>query len=137
MPLGEVLCESNEKLNHVYFPTTSIISLVYVLENGATAEIASIGNEGILGVTLLMGGNTTTSFAVVQSAVYGYRLKASLLLAEFNRRGPLMHLLLRYTQALISQMTQTAVCNRYHTIEQQLCRRLLLSLDRSPLARSP
>ena len=132
MPLGEVLYESGGKLNHVYFPTTSIVSLLYVLENGASAEIAIVGNEGILGISLFMGGETTPSRAVVQSAGYGYRLKAQLLKNEFNRGGPVLHLLLRYTQALITQMTQTAVCNRHHSVEQQLCRWLLLSLDRLP-----
>lgn len=130
MPLGEVLYESGEHLRHVYFPTTSIVSLLYVLENGASAEIAIVGNEGILGISLFMGGETTPSRAVVQSAGYGYRLKASFLKQEFGRAGPVMNLLLRYTQALITQMTQTAVCNRHHSVEQQLCRWLLLSLDR-------
>ncbi len=130
MPLGLVLYESGEKLNYVYFPTTSIISLLYVMENGASAEIAVVGNEGILGISLFMGGETTPSRAIVQSAGFGYRLKAQLLKDEFNRSGPTMRLLLRYTQALITQMSQTAVCNRHHSIDQQLCRWLLLSLDR-------
>ena len=130
MPLGQVLYESGEKLNYVYFPTTSIISLLYVMENGASAEIAVVGNEGILGISLFMGGETTPSRAVVQSAGYGYRLKAHSLKDEFNRGGPTMRILLRYTQALITQMSQTAVCNRHHSIDQQLCRWLLLSLDR-------
>lgn len=130
MPLGQVLYESGGKLNYVYFPTNSIISLLYVLENGSSAEIAVVGNEGILGISLFMGGETTPSRAVVQSAGFGYRLKASLLKQEFNRNGPMMHLLLRYTQALITQMTQTAVCNRHHSVDQQLCRWLLLSVDR-------
>jgi CRP-like cAMP-binding protein len=130
MPLGLVLYESGGKLKHVYFPTTAIISLLYVLENGASAEIAVVGNEGILGISLFMGGETTPSRAVVQSAGFGYRMKARNLIDEFDRAGPLMHLLLRYTQALITQMSQTAVCNRHHSIEQQLCRWLLLSLDR-------
>lgn len=130
MPLGEVLYESGCKLHYVYFPTTAIISMLYVLEDGASAEIAIVGNEGVLGISLFMGGETTPSRAVVQSAGWGYRLKAHLMKAEFNRGGPLMHLLLRYTQALITQMTQTAVCNRHHSIEKQLCRWLLLSLDR-------
>lgn len=130
MKLGDVLYESGEKLKHVYFPTTSIVSLLYVMEDGASAEIAVVGNEGILGVSLFMGGDTTPSRAIVQSAGYGYRLRAPLLKDEFNRNGPMMRLLLRYTQALITQMSQTAVCNRHHTIEQQLCRWLLLSLDR-------
>jgi CRP-like cAMP-binding protein len=130
MPLGEALYESGGRLQHVYFPTTSIVSLLYVLENGASAEIAIVGNEGILGISLFMGGGTTPSRAVVQSAGYGYRLKAELLKREFDRSGPVLHLLLRYTQALITQMSQTAVCNRHHAVEQQLCRWLLLSLDR-------
>jgi CRP-like cAMP-binding protein len=130
MPLGEALCESGGHLQHVYFPTTSIVSLLYVLEDGASAEIAVVGNEGILGISLFMGGETTPSRAVVQSAGYGYRLKAPLLKNEFNRAGAMMRLLLRYTQALITQMAQTAVCNRHHSVEQQLCRWLLLSLDR-------
>jgi CRP-like cAMP-binding protein len=130
MPLGQVLCESGGRLEHVYFPTTSIVSLQYVLESGAPAEIAVVGNEGILGISLFMGGDTTPSRAVVRSAGYGYRLAAHLLQKEFNRAGPVLRLLLRYTQALITQMTQTAVCNRHHSLEQQLCRALLLSLDR-------
>lgn len=130
MPLGEVLYESGAQLRHVYFPTTSIVSLLYVLEDGASAEIAVVGNEGILGISLFMGGDSTPSRAVVQSAGHGYRLKAERLKQEFNRAGPVLRLLLRYTQALITQMTQTAVCNRHHSIEQQLCRWLLLSLDR-------
>jgi CRP-like cAMP-binding protein len=130
MPLGEALYESGAQLDHVYFPTTCIVSLLYVLENGASAEIAVVGNEGILGISLFMGGETTPSRAVVQSAGFGYRLRAPLLKEEFNRAGPVLRLLLRYTQALITQMTQTAVCNRHHSIEQQLCRWLLLSLDR-------
>src|SRR4249920_1391184 len=130
MPLGEALYESGGRLQHVYFPTTSIVSLLYVLEDGASAEIAVVGNEGILGISLFMGGETTPSRAVVQSAGHGYRLRAQLQKQEFNRAGPVLHLLLRYTQALITQMTQTAVCNRHHSVEQQLCRWLLLSLDR-------
>jgi CRP-like cAMP-binding protein len=130
MPLGQAMYEAGSRLQHVYFPTTSIVSLLYVMEDGASAEIAVVGNEGILGIALFMGGETTPSRAVVQSAGYGYRLKASLLKREFNRAGPVLHLLLRYTQALITQMAQTAVCNRHHTVEQQLCRWLLLSLDR-------
>ncbi len=132
MPLGEALYESGGQLHHVYFPTTSIVSLLYVMEDGASAEIAVVGNEGILGISLFMGGETTPSRAVVQSDGYGYRLKSDLLKREFNRAGPVMHLLLRYTQALITQMAQTAVCNRHHSVEQQLCRWLLLSLDRLP-----
>ena len=130
MPLGEALCESGGRLQYVYFPTTSIISLLYVMEDGASAEIAVVGNEGLLGISLFMGGETTPSRAVVQSAGEGYRLSATRLKEEFNRAGPLMRLLLRYTQALITQMAQTAVCNRHHSVEQQLCRWLLLSLDR-------
>jgi CRP-like cAMP-binding protein len=124
------LYESGGLLTHVYFPTTAIVSMLYVLENGSTAEIAVVGNEGILGISLFMGGETTPSNAVVQSAGQGFRLKAQRLKDEFNRAGPVLRLLLRYTQALITQMTQTAVCNRHHSIEQQLCRWLLLSLDR-------
>ncbi len=130
MPLGKVLYESGRKLSHVYFPTTSIVSLLYVMENGASAEIAVVGHEGVVGVSLFMGGESTTSRAVVQSAGLAYRLKASVMMQEFNRAGPVLHLLLRYTQALITQMAQTAVCNRHHTLDQQLCRWLLLSLDR-------
>ena len=130
MPLGKVLYESGGMLEHVYFPTNSIISLLYVMENGSSAEIAVVGNEGILGISLFMGGETTSSRALVQSAGHAYRLKAQLLKDEFNRGGPVQHLLLRYTQALITQMAQTAVCNRHHSVEQQLCRWLLLSLDR-------
>lgn len=130
MPLGEVLYESGGQLQHVYFPTTSIVSLQFVLESGASAEIAVVGNEGLLGISLFMGGDTTPSRAVVRGAGHGYRLPAQLLRREFNRAGPVMRLLLRYTQALITQMTQTAVCNRHHSVEQQLCRALLLSLDR-------
>jgi CRP-like cAMP-binding protein len=130
MRLGDVLYESGTRLRYVYFPTTSIISLLYVMEDGASAEIAIVGNEGILGISLFMGGETTPSRAIVQSAGYAFRLKAELLKEEFERFGPSMHLLLRYTQALITQMAQTAVCNRHHTVDQQLCRWLLLSLDR-------
>jgi len=130
MNLGDALYESGAKLQHVYFPTTCIISLLYVMEDGASAEIAVVGNEGILGISLFMGGNTTPSRAIVQSAGHAYRLKADLLKDEFERYGPTMHLLLRYTQALITQMAQTAVCNRHHSVDQQLCRWLLLSLDR-------
>lgn len=132
MPLGEVLYESGGQLRYVYFPTTSIVSLLYVMQNGASAEIAVVGNEGLLGVSLFMGGETTPSRAVVQSNGHGYRLAGQLLKDEFNRAGPLLRLLLRYTQALITQMSQTAVCNRHHSVEQQLCRWLLLSLDRLP-----
>ena len=130
MPLGRVLYESGSKLSHVYFPTTAIVSLLYVMEDGASAEIAVVGLEGIVGISLFMGGETTPSRAVVQSAGQGYRLDASLMMQEFNRSGPVLHLLLRYTQALITQMAQTAVCNRHHSLDQQLCRWLLLSLDR-------
>src|SRR6202035_3697816 len=130
MKLGEVLYESGGQLRYVYFPTTSILSLLYVMEDGASAEIAIVGNEGILGISLFMGGETTPSRAVVQSAGYAFRLNAALLKNEFGRFGPTMHLLLRYTQALITQMSQTAVCNRHHSVDQQLCRWLLLSLDR-------
>jgi CRP-like cAMP-binding protein len=130
MNLGDVLYESGAKLPYIYFPTTCIISLLYVMEDGASAEIAIVGNEGILGMSLFMGGDTTPSRAIVQSAGHGFRLRADLLKHEFERYGPTMHLLLRYTQALITQMAQTAVCNRHHSVDQQLCRWLLLSLDR-------
>ncbi|HEY4969418.1 MAG TPA: Crp/Fnr family transcriptional regulator [Steroidobacteraceae bacterium] len=130
LPLGEVIYESGITLSHVYFPTTAIISLLYVMENGASAEIAVVGKEGIVGISLFMGGESTSSRAVVQSAGKGFRLKAELMKQEFNRAGPVLHLLLRYTQALITQMSQTAVCNRHHSLDQQLCRWLLLSLDR-------
>jgi CRP-like cAMP-binding protein len=130
MPLGKVLYESGSRLTHVYFPTTSIVSLLYVMEDGASAEIAVVGNEGIVGISLFMGGESTPSRAVVQSGGRGLRLNASLMLQEFNQAGPVLHLLLRYTQALITQMSQTAVCNRHHSLDQQLCRWLLLSLDR-------
>ena len=130
LPLGQVLYESGSNLRHVYFPTSAIVSLLYVMENGASAEIAVVGYEGIVGISLFMGGESTPSRAVVQSAGQGFRLKAQLMKDEFNRAGPVMHLLLRYTQALITQMSQTAVCNRHHSLDQQLCRWLLLSLDR-------
>jgi CRP-like cAMP-binding protein len=130
LPLGEVLYESGRTLSHVYFPTSAIISLLYVMENGASAEIAVVGHEGVVGISLFMGGESTPSRAVVQSAGEGFRLKASAVKDEFGRAGPVMHLLLRYTQALITQMAQTAVCNRHHSLDQQLCRWLLLSLDR-------
>src|SRR5476649_589283 len=132
MQLGQVLYESGEQLRHVYFPTTSIVSLLYVMESGASAEIAVVGNEGILGIALFMGGGSTPSRAVVQSAGRGFLLKAPLMKVEFDRACPVLHLLLRYTQALITQMSQTAVCNRHHSLDQQLCRWLLLSLDRLP-----
>jgi CRP-like cAMP-binding protein len=128
--LGDVLSESGSRIRYVYFPTTSIISLLYVMEDGATAEIAIIGNEGILGISAFMGGTTTPGRTVVQSAGYAYRLRSELLNDAFERYGSVMHLLLRYTQALITQMAQTAVCNRHHSVDQQLCRWLLLSLDR-------
>ena len=130
MPLGQVLYESGGVLSHVYFPTTAIVSLLYVMKNGASAEIAVVGNEGIVGISLFMGGESTSSRAVVQSAGQGFRLQAQIMKDDFNRAGPVLHLLLRYTQALITQMAQTAVCNRHHSLDQQLCRWLLLSLDR-------
>ncbi len=130
MPLGDVLYESGSSQSHVYFPTTAIVSLLYVMESGASAEIAVVGNEGVVGISLFMGGETTPSRAVVQSAGEGFRLKGDAIKDEFGRSGPVMHLLLRYTQALITQMAQTAVCNRHHSLDQQLCRWLLLSLDR-------
>lgn len=130
MPLGQVLYESGRTLSHVYFPTTSIVSLLYVMENGASAEIAVVGHEGIVGISIFMGGESTPSRAVVQSAGQGFRLPAQALKDEFDRSSPVLHLLLRYTQALITQMAQTAVCNRHHSLDQQLCRWLLLSLDR-------
>jgi len=130
LPLGEVLYESGSQLRHVYFPTTAIVSLLYMLADGASAEIAVVGNEGIIGISLFMGGETTPSRAVVQSAGQGYELAGHLLKDEFTQGGAMQHLLLRYTQALITQMAQTAVCNRHHSLDQQLCRWLLLSLDR-------
>ena len=130
LPLGEALYESGGELRYVYFPITSIVSLLYVMENGASAEIAVVGNEGIIGIALFMGGGTMPNRAVVQSAGYAYRLKGSLIQKAFTQQGSMMRLLLRYTQSLITQMSQTAVCNRHHTIDQQLCRWLLLSLDR-------
>ena len=130
MPLGQVLYESGLTLSHMYFPLDSIVSLLYVMENGSSAEIAVVGNEGLVGVSLFMGGETTPSRAVVQSGGRGFRLEAQAMKSEFNRAGPVLHLLLRYTQALITQMAQTAVCNRHHTLDQQLCLWLLLSLDR-------
>ena len=132
LPLGGVLYESGRELRHVYFPTDSIVSLLYVMQDGASAEIAVVGNEGAVGISLFMGGESTPSRAVVQSAGHAYRLKAEVLKREFARGGDLQHLLLRYTQALITQMAQTAVCNRHHSVDQQLCRWLLLSLDRLP-----
>ena len=129
MPLGQVLYESGDTLSHVYFPTTAIVSLLYVMEGGASAEIAVVGNEGIVGISLFMGGESTPSRAVVQSAGQGFRLPSQTIKDEF-KRAPVLHLLLRYTQALITQMSQTAACNRHHSLDQQLCRWLLLSLDR-------
>ena len=130
MLLGDVVYESGRTLDHVYFPTDSIVSLLYVLENGASAEIAVVGNEGVVGISLFMGGETTPSRAVVQSAGKAYRMPAKLMMVEFTRGGAMQHLMLRYTQALITQMAQTAVCNRHHSVDQQLCRWLLLSIDR-------
>ncbi len=130
MPLGLVLYESGRTLSHVYFPTTAIVSLLYVMEDGASAEIAVVGREGVVGISLFMGGESTPSRAVVQSAGSGWRLRDRLIKDEFARSMPVMHLMLRYTQALIAQMAQTAACNRHHTLDQQLCRWLLLSLDR-------
>ena len=130
MPLGKVLYESGDALEYVYFPTNSIVSLLYVLESGASAEISVVGNEGLIGIALFMGGDTTPSRAIVQSAGHAYRLAGQWLKDEFHRNGGLQVLLLRYTQALITQMAQTAVCNRHHSVDQQLCRWLLLSLDR-------
>jgi CRP-like cAMP-binding protein len=132
LPLGGSLYESGDRLNHVYFPASAIVSLLYELENGASAEIAVVGNEGIVGIALFMGGDTMPNRAVVQSEGHAYRLKGLALKEEFNRGGALQHLLLRYTLALLTQMAQTAVCNRHHTVDQQLCRWLLLSLDRLP-----
>mgnify|MGYP003393767393 FL=1 len=132
MPLGMVVYESGGTQGYVYFPTTSIVSLLYVLADGASAEIAVTGNEGLVGIALFMGGETTPSRAVVQSAGDGYRLRAAVLKKHFETDSALQHLLLRFTQALITQMTQTAVCNRHHSVDQQLCRWLLLSLDRLP-----
>jgi len=132
MPLGQVIYESGRTLSHVFFPTTSIVSLLYVMESGASAEIAVVGHEGVVGISLFMGGGSTPSRAVVQSAGEGWRLPSAAIKDEFNRSHPVMHLMLRYTQALITQMAQTAVCNRHHSLDQQLCRWLLLSLDRLP-----
>jgi CRP-like cAMP-binding protein len=130
MPLGEVVYESGRALDHVYFPTTSIVSLLYVLENGASAEIAVVGNEGVVGISIFMGGETTPSRGVVQSAGLAFRMPGQVMKDQFNRGGTMQHLMLRYTQTLITQMAQTAVCNRHHSLEQQLCRWLLLSIDR-------
>lgn len=132
LPLGAALYESGDRLQYAYFPTDCIISMLYVMATGESAEIAVIGNEGVLGITLFMGGGTMPNRAVVQSSGWGYRLRAALVQQEFDRNGPLLRLLLRYTQALITQMAQTAVCNRHHSVDQQLCRWLLLSLDRLP-----
>jgi len=132
LPLGKVLYEAGATLTHAYFPTSGIVSLLYVMEDGASAEIAVVGNEGIVGISLFMGGGSTPSRGVVQSAGGGFRVRAQVIKDEFDRAGPVMHLLLRYTQALITQMAQTAVCNRHHSLDQQLCRWLLLSLDRLP-----
>lgn len=132
LALGEALYESGAELQNVYFPTDSIVSLLYVMADGSSAEIAVVGNEGIIGIALFMGGETMPNRAVVQSAGYAYRLQGQVLKEEFNRAGELQHLLLRYTQALLTQMSQTAVCNRHHSVDQQLCRWLLLSLDRLP-----
>lgn len=130
LQLGQVLYESGVTMSHVYFPTDAIVSLLYVTENGASAEIAVVGSEGVVGISLFMGGGSTPSRAVVQSAGQGWRLRAAAMQEAFNRSHPVMHLMLRYTQALITQMAQTAVCNRHHALDQQLCRWLLLSLDR-------
>jgi CRP-like cAMP-binding protein len=130
LPLGLVLYESGGALSHVYFPTTAIVSLLFVLEDGHSAEIAVVGREGVVGISLFMGGESTPSRAVVQSAGRGYRLASAAIKEAFGRNGPVMHLMLRYTQALITQMAQTAVCNRHHTLDKQLCRWLLLSMDR-------
>ena len=132
MRLGDVLYESGTHLSHVYFPTTSIVSLLYVMEDGSSAEIAVVGNEGVVGVALFMGGETTPSRGIVQSAGHAYRLRGQHLKREFIRAAELQQVLLRYTQALLTQMAQTAVCNRHHSVDQQLCRWLLLSFDRLP-----
>ena len=132
MRLGDVLYESSGRLHHVYFPTTSILSMQYVLEDGGSSEIAGVGNEGVLGIALFMGGETTPSRAVVRASGHAYRLKSDVLMEEFNRAGQTMRLLLRYTQALATQMSQNSVCNRHHSVEQQLCRWLLFTLDRLP-----
>src|SRR4029077_9877052 len=130
MPLGAVLYEAGDALRHIYFPTDAIVSLLYVLEDGSSTEICIVGNEGAIGVALFMGGETTTNRAIVQSAGSAYRLTGARLKQEFERHGELLHILLSYTQALLTQMAQTAVCNRHHSVDQQLCRWLLLSLDR-------
>lgn len=130
MPLGMVLCRPGMKLSYAYFPSTSIVSILHDLEDGTSAEVAAVGNEGLIGISIFMGGGTTSSSAVVKSAGLGYRIRSDLLLKEFNHSPPLMHLLLRFTQALIAQVTQIAVCNRHHLLEQQLCRLLLINFDR-------
>src|SRR6202789_3335582 len=130
MPLGQVLYEPGDTLRHVYFPTTAIVSLLYVMQDGESAEIGVVGNEGVAGISLFMGGDSTSSRALIQSAGGAFRLSAGVMKEEFDRAGPVLHLLLRYTQALITQMVQTAACNRHHSLDQHLCRRLLLSLDR-------
>lgn len=132
MLLGQTLYEPGGQLQHAYFPTTAIVSLLYVMESGVSAEMAGVGNEGVLGISLFMGGDTTPSTAVVQTAGHGYRLPVAVLKEEFSRGGPLQRMLLRYTQAVVTQMFQTGACNRHHSIEQQLCRWLLLTLDRMP-----
>ena len=132
LPLGEMLYEPGAQLQHAYFPVSAIVSLHYVMESGASASVAGVGNEGMVGVSLYMGGDTTPSSAVVQTAGHAYRLERGLLKQEFERSGPTQRLLLRYTQALMTQMSQTAVCNRHHSVEQQLCRWLLVTLDRLP-----
>jgi CRP-like cAMP-binding protein len=132
LPLGKVLIAPGGNTTHVYFPTTAIVSLLYVMANGASAEIAVVGNEGLVGVSLFMGGRSTSSSAVVHAAGKAYRLKARLVMQEFDRGGPVLHLLLRYTQALITQMAQTSACNRHHAVDEQFCRWLLLTLDRLP-----
>lgn len=132
LPLGMTLCEPGMKMSHVYFPSTAITSLIHEFENGSSAEFASVGNEGLLGFSIFMGGGTTPSTAIVKSSGFGYRMKSELLLKEFEQRAPIMRLLLRFTQALITQVSQTGVCNRHHLVEQQFCRFLLESLDRLP-----
>jgi len=130
LPIGQVLYESGCKLHHAYFPTSAIVSLLYDMENGSSSEIAGVGNEGVLGVALFMGGETMPNYAVVQSDGYAFKLDASIIIKEFNRNGELHHLLLQYTQALLTQISQTAVCNRHHSLDERLCRWLLLTLDR-------
>lgn len=132
LPLGMILCRPGIKMSHVYFPSTAIVSIVHELENGSSPEVATVGREGLLGFSIFMGGGATSSTAIVKSAGAGYRIKSEILLKEFEQCAPLMHLLLRFTQALITQMTQIGVCNRHHLLEQQLCRFLLENLDRLP-----